>query len=318
MFRSFRTGLQRFGSLELESYYGSTSTARGLASKAPRIPGLAINDNMMLQKSPVPVVGAAAETSRPLVLLLSWLVAKEKHVNNFSRIYLDRGCDVLVVKMKPMQILLPQSGSQVVAQRVVDFLQLEDNRERPIFVHSFSVGGYLYAEILQKMMAAEKSKGEMTDRIIGQIYDSVVDLDKVAFGIANALFSHKMIQKSVEKSIDGYLAMMYRPATQHYARASRLFYNNPVKAPSLFFYSYADPVGCATAIENCVQHLRTKVGHDNIYTKSFQKSRHVSHMHKHKEEYLCSLFSFLKEIPYFDDKIDIGIGDQMQNKAIKS
>lgn len=204
------------------------------------------------------------------------------------------------------------------AQRVVDFLQLEDNRERPIFVHSFSVGGYLYAEILQKMIAAEKTKGELTGRVIGQIYDSVVDLDKVAFGIANALFSQKILQKSVERSIEAYLAMMYRPATQHYTRASRLFYHNPVKAPSLFFYSYADPVGSATAIENCVQNLRTKMGHDNIYTKSFQKSRHVSHMHKHKEEYFCSLYSFFKEVPYFADKVDLDISEQVETKAIKS
>ena len=96
-----------------QPFSGSQSSMRMFASRSDAIPALKLNDSMMLQKSSVPVVGPSAESSRPLVLLLSWLVAKDRHISNFSNIYLDRGCDVLVVKVKPMQILLPQSGTQV-------------------------------------------------------------------------------------------------------------------------------------------------------------------------------------------------------------
>ncbi|XP_072172195.1 transmembrane protein 53-A-like [Diadema setosum] len=317
MFRSMRTTLQTLSAWDVAESLGGSSM-RMYATAAPPVPALKINQNMQLQRSPVPAVGSSEESSRPLVLLLPWLAAKQKHVSNFSRIYLDRGCDVLTVSIRAGQILLPKSGAQAVAQRVVDFLQLENNRQRPIFVHAFSVGGYLYSEILQKMIDAETTKGEITDRVIGQVYDSVVDLDKVAFGTSRALFKNRFIQKSVELSIEGYMNMTYRLATRHYERASKLFYHNPILSPTLFYYSFADPVGSAKAIENCVETLRRDMGHQNIKTKAFNRSQHVSHMHQHREEYMCTLLNFLRDIPFFEDR-GVHVEESGQNvKAIKA
>lgn len=242
-----------------------------------------------------------------MVLLLSWLAAKQKHLHQFSKVYLASGCDVLVVDLKPLQILLPTTGAQVVARNVVDFLQQKDFCKRPIFVHGFSTGGYLYSEILQRMISAEKKDGEITNRIIGQIFDSMADLHNIPEGFSKALLkSGSFLQVGVEKALMGYLNLMENRATCHYRRGSHVFYNNPVNVPSLFIYSYTDTVGDATTIQNAMRSLRTNMKYDNIYSKAFEDSPHVSHMYRHKEEYLATLKWYLEKIDYFKD--------QFQNK----
>ncbi|XP_072047782.1 transmembrane protein 53-like isoform X2 [Amphiura filiformis] len=264
-------------------------------SDGPTIPEIRIDDNLSLQKSPKNVESSGEK--RPLVLLLSWLAAKQRHLSNFSRFYLDQGCDVLTIKIKPMQILLPKSGSQVLAKNVVQFLQHTEQQDKPLLVHTFSVGGYVYSEILQSMLDAEKEK-EITSRIIGQIFDSPVDLDNIPIGMSKVLLKNQTMQTGLRKSLEMYQNLTFNIAGQHHLRCSRLFHHNPVKAPSIFFYSDADPITSPRAVERAIGMLK-EVGHESVQGKEFKGSPHVSHMYKHREEYVSTLRLFLDQIDYF-------------------
>jgi hypothetical protein len=50
---------------------------------------------------------------KPLVVILSWLQAKQKHLSKYAKVYLDQGFDVLVTQITPWQLLWPVKGSQV-------------------------------------------------------------------------------------------------------------------------------------------------------------------------------------------------------------
>lgn len=50
---------------------------------------------------------------RPLVLCLTWLLAKRKNVLKYASLYLDHGFDVLNVTVSPWQVLWPVKGVQV-------------------------------------------------------------------------------------------------------------------------------------------------------------------------------------------------------------
>lgn len=50
---------------------------------------------------------------KPLVLVLSWLQAKQKHLKKYAKIYMDQGFDVLVARITPWQLLWPAKGTQV-------------------------------------------------------------------------------------------------------------------------------------------------------------------------------------------------------------
>ncbi|XP_071809512.1 transmembrane protein 53-like [Asterias amurensis] len=271
------------------------------AMKKPDVPVIKINSNLSLQRANS--AGTKSPKDRPLVLLLSWLAAKQRHLDNFAAFYLSRGCDVLTVKLRPMQLLLPTVGTQVIARDVVSFLQSKEQRDRQILVHGFSVGGYLYGEIIQKMLASQTESHEITRRIIGQIYDSPVDLQNIPVGISKALTKNPLAQRSMQTSLQMYLRVMNSAATKHYHKSSYTFHHNPVSAPSLFFYSHTDPVGTAESNERVMSSLKTNMGYENVYSKAFEDSPHVSHMYKHQNEYMSTLKGFLSQIEYFREAL---------------
>lgn len=53
------------------------------------------------------------DCSRPLLVLLEYMNAKEKHVQKFVTFYLNYGFDVLRIHLSPWQLLWPVKGSQV-------------------------------------------------------------------------------------------------------------------------------------------------------------------------------------------------------------
>jgi len=82
--------------------------------------------------------------------MLEWLMAKKKHTGKFADLYLERGFDVLSVKVRPGQFMWPVKGSQLVAQSVLDLLS-QKYTARPIVIHGFSIGGYLWGEMQLKI-----------------------------------------------------------------------------------------------------------------------------------------------------------------------
>lgn len=52
---------------------------------------------------------------KPLVVILSWLQAKQKHLSKYAQLYMDQDFDVLVAQITPWQLLWPVKGSQVIS-----------------------------------------------------------------------------------------------------------------------------------------------------------------------------------------------------------
>jgi hypothetical protein len=105
--------------------------------------------------------------------MLNWMLAKQKHIHKYATIYLDQGFDVLSVSCTPWQLLWPMKGSQVttptsenktrsivcpsdgwkiiffqlVASDTLRFLTNNPNYN-PMILHGFSIGGYVWGELL--------------------------------------------------------------------------------------------------------------------------------------------------------------------------
>ncbi|XP_002736927.1 uncharacterized protein LOC100375583 [Saccoglossus kowalevskii] len=234
-------------------------------------------------------------TSKPLVLLFSWMQAKQRHLEKFGDYYLTKGWDVLTVKIKPSQLLLPSKGSHIVAENVVNFVQHEDRQNQPLMIHAFSVGAYLYSEMLLKMQQLAESETQLHQfyqRVMGQIYDSGVDMEDIPEGLSKAVAKHPMMQLSFQKLIEGYMKVAWKMSVKYYAKASTNFHNIPVSAPALLIYSDNDPVSTPKLNEKIARKWRAN--HDNSITlKCFEGSHHVSHMYKYPDDYLDTLNKFV-------------------------
>ncbi|CRK95794.1 CLUMA_CG009251, isoform A [Clunio marinus] len=231
---------------------------------------------------------------KPLVVILSWLQSKQTHLSKFAKLYMDQGFDVLVAQIRPWQLLWPVKGSQQVALDIVNFMANNDNYKQMV-LHGFSVGGYMWGECLMQMDKDRERYQTVLDRIIGQVWDSAADITEIPVGVPKALFPRNpKLQSALRNYMLYHLKTFQEAATQHYVRSSQLFHINYCHAPALFFVSKTDPVG-AEASNRRVADSWISNG-VNVTWKCFDKSPHVGHFIKHREEYLNSLFEHLRSI----------------------
>lgn len=234
------------------------------------------------------------DAPRPLVVLLAWMLAKKKHINKYCEFYVNRGCDVLTINITPWQLLFPVTGSQVVADEVLNFLH-ENSSRKPLFVHGFSVGGYVWGEVMVKMNDDLQRYQHVVDRIIGQAWDSAADVTELQVGLPLAVFPRNPIMRvALRKYIGYHLKMCDDIATKHYIRSSQIFHTTLVHRPALLLLSKTDPVGSISS------NLRLKETWESmgikVTWKCWDDSKHVSHYLKYKDEYIETLENFLDSL----------------------
>uniref|UniRef100_A0A1B6EEE2 Transmembrane protein 53 n=1 Tax=Clastoptera arizonana TaxID=38151 RepID=A0A1B6EEE2_9HEMI len=243
------------------------------------------------------------EKSRPLVIILAWLLAEKKHLSKYAEVYLNRGIDVLTVKVTPTQLVWPISGSQVVAAELLQFLH-QNSICQPLYLHGFSVGAYLWSEVMVKMNRDFENYQPIINRIIGQVWDSAADVSEMEIGLPLAVFPHNKFCKAVlRKYITFHLKTFHNAATCHYLAASELFHNNLIKCPALLLVSKSDPIGSIISNEA----IRKKWTNNNIkvHWKCWEDSKHVSHFLKYKSDYINTLENFLDSLILQENKDEI-------------
>ncbi|XP_003701573.1 transmembrane protein 53-like lethal (2) k09913 [Megachile rotundata] len=232
--------------------------------------------------------------NRPLLVLLSWLLSKRKHVMKYTNLYKEQGFDIVVVSVTPWQLLWPSKGTRLVAADLLDFLAKHKNYEQ-IFLHGFSVGAYMWGEVLDIMQSNPQKYNNIIDRIVGQVWDSVADVTELSIGIPRAVFPKNLVlQNMLQKYMEYHLKTFYKQSTQYYVRSSQLFHTNLVRTPALFLMSNTDPVGSVTSnmkVRDSWDSLGTKT-----YVKIFENSPHVGHYQKYPKEYVAELYAFLYKL----------------------
>ncbi|XP_062560468.1 transmembrane protein 53-A-like [Armigeres subalbatus] len=233
------------------------------------------------------------QLDRPLVLILSWLQATEKHLSKFAEFYMEQGFEVVVAHLTAWQLMWPVHGSQAVASDIVKFLRNND-LDQGVLLHGFSIGGYLWGECLVKIHEVEPNK-VILDKIKGQIWDSAADITEIPVGVPYAVLpNNPTLQTALRSYITYHLKLFHEEATQYYEKSAKLYYNEPVNCPALFLISKTDPVGTETANKRVMAAWET-VGIKTTL-KCWDRSPHVGHFHKHRDEYIEQLQAHLSSL----------------------
>ena len=217
---------------------------------------------------------------------------------------MTKGFDVLHIKVKPQQLLWPIKTQQVTEQ-VLDFVGSSDHRSKPLLVHGFSVGGYVYGETLVKILTNRKYT-HIGNRIRGQIFDSPVDFEGVPRGTGMALSSIPVVQQSIRFSLEMFFNTFKDQTMTHFHNSSEAFCNNELKIPTLILHSLSDPVGIPGPILDVYRGWQQQGV--QVYRKCWKSSYHVSHFAKYPIEYIEQLNSFLQVISFIDNQ-------EINNKA---
>ncbi|XP_041969807.1 uncharacterized protein LOC121726483 [Aricia agestis] len=237
------------------------------------------------------------QTSRPTCIMINWLLARQKHVMKYANLYLGRGFDVLSVSCTPWQLMWPMKGSQLVAGDLIKFLAANDN-EQPLVIHGFSVGGYIWGEVCAHVIDNKDLYQPVLDRVAAQTWDSAADVTEITIGVPAAVFpKNKIMQKTLKAYMEYHMKTFHAAATVHYIRSSQLFHTNLCHAPALFLLSASDPVGDERS-NRAVYDSWLKMG-VNCTWQCWDRSPHVQHYTKHREEYEALLTAHLqRNVPH--------------------
>lgn len=239
-----------------------------------------------------------------LVVLIAWLMAKKKNIAKYADIWMQKGCDVLVVNVNPWQFLWPVKGSQVVAGDVLKFLE-QNKAYSQIMLHGFSVGGYLWGEVMVHMARNMDQSQPILDRIVGQVWDSAADVTEIHKGVPPAVFPrNRVMSKALEKYILYHLKTFDKVATRHYVRSSQMFHTNMARAPALMILSKTDQIGAESSNQR-VRESWESMGM-RVEWKLFEKSPHVGHFRKYPKEYISDIYNFLDTLDLKKDSEKLG------------
>ncbi|XP_028027021.1 uncharacterized protein LOC114240609 isoform X1 [Bombyx mandarina] len=232
-------------------------------------------------------------TNRPLCIILSWMLAKPKHVLQYANIYLQQDFDVLSVSCSPMQFMLPVKGAKLIAADLMNFLE-NNQAYGPLVIHGFSVGTYVWAELLVKSLENIKRYKPVLDHVTSQIWDSTTYVYELHLGLPYAVFpNNKILRKAFTAYCVFHLKLFHNTGTKHYLRATDVYRNTPCRAPGLFLCSMTDPIAAAKRIKQT--HDTWKSLGIEVNWKCWDESPHVKHLIYNREEYLAAIYSHLQQ-----------------------
>ncbi|CAH0591680.1 unnamed protein product [Chrysodeixis includens] len=240
------------------------------------------------------------DIKKPLCIIMNWMRAKPSHVQKYAALYLAQGFDVVSVSCTPWQLTWPVKGSQVIADRLLKFLEV--NSQNPLVLHGFSVGAYVWAELLVQAVQDKQRYQPVLDRIVSQVWDSAADIHEIPVGFPTAVFPrNKLLQETFRAYIKLHMKLCHNLATKHYMKATEVFHSTPCRAPGLFLVSKTDPIGAEHRSRDVCDHwVRSGM---KCSVKCWDKSPHVLHYSKHPEEYKAAVFSHLDQCGLLKKKL---------------
>lgn len=246
--------------------------------------------------SPVLPLPSPSSSHRPLLLLFPWLHAKPAAVAKYRALYLCRGMDVLSVESSLWHFLWPPWGLEYAAQ-VLELLMEPCFTGRHIVVHAFSIGGYMFTQMLIHMDKDPERYMELSQMVKGHVYDSLVvgSLEHMAIGLGKSLFPRfDGLAQGVVAVAMLYFWLFKTKTADLYDRSIRVFHSSPVTSPALFFFCENDLM-CDSVNMEATIHLWRKRG-IAVEARKWKESVHTAHLRCHPEEYLSTLDTFLNSL----------------------
>lgn len=235
----------------------------------------------------------AHEENKPLMVILPWLGSRPQGVAKYCDIYFRTGMDVLVVESEVTHFLWPRWGLDH-GKTLLELLQSERFVSRPLLVHAFSIGAYVFAQLLVHVSSDSQKYGNLTKRIKGQVYDSVVagTVETMAVGVGKTVFPQW--NSLVTRLSLAYFGLFKRQTVDYFNAGIDAFWNSPVTSPALFFYCENDTLSEARAVDDLVDYWRKRG--INVTAKKWVDSTHAGHLKRHPEEYLTTINAFLQSV----------------------
>mmetsp|Transcript_12603 Transcript_12603/g.27983 ORF Transcript_12603/g.27983 Transcript_12603/m.27983 type:complete len:270 (-) Transcript_12603:25-834(-) len=190
---------------------------------------------------------------RKIAVICGWMGAKPRQLKVYEQFYHSHHFDTLSYAAGPQHVLRPQTATQLMTKVITE---INTNRsaagsagagagsgiEKVVF-HQFSMGGFLFGQMLRVLKDGDKEMSrEFLGKVKAQVFDSPPDFSGIAKGVSQSMGVGPPFSHIIHGLMLTYLAVTKNTAGVEHRAASAAFHNNYITAPSLWFYSKADPV----------------------------------------------------------------------------
>ncbi|XP_052437605.1 transmembrane protein 53 isoform X2 [Carassius gibelio] len=240
-----------------------------------------------------PTASVSAAHPKPILLMLPWLGSRPQTIDKYCEIYFRMGFDVLVVESEVSQFLWPRWGLEY-GGRVLELLESERFSQRPLLVHAFSIGAYTFGQMLVHVAKDTQRYQGLTNRIRGHIYDSLVmgSLEHMVNGLGKTLLPR--MEGLVKSTSIMYFRAFKHQTVDYYDTVISVFWNTPVMAPGLFFYSENDALCDYKSLEKMVEFWRSSG--QTVESRKWKESVHAGHLRTHPQDYVSTLEYFVQSL----------------------
>ncbi|KAL0042970.1 hypothetical protein WJX79_005495 [Trebouxia sp. C0005] len=256
---------------------------------------------------------------KPLVILIGWLGAKERHFNKYAELWQRMGHKTFGYQPPTNSIVLPPIGSAKAAEFIRDVQSFQNlHLHQPVIYHIFSNAGFLFFGTVLRAIAAADAlplspsqqltssacslQHNMLQPVKGLILDSApcrLTPSISARGFTAAVLSKpaKSIQMQHPHLVSA-ARLLFTPVLKFPPIANRqdqiwqAWSNTAPLCPQLYLYSSADALIPPSAVQQ-FQELQKQRG-VQVHSKMWIDSAHCEHYRIYPDEYVSQLERFVE------------------------
>ena len=119
------------------------------------------------------VTRSGTDKSSPIVAILGWNSAQDKHLAKYSEIFEKKGFDTIRISANPFNTFILLNRVKDVSLKLLDILvEMKSNQNRPVILYCLSMGGFNVYYFINQAISSPGDQHFNSIRVVGCIFDS--------------------------------------------------------------------------------------------------------------------------------------------------
>ena len=241
------------------------------------------------------ITRSGTNNKSPIVAVLGWNSAQDKHLAKYSEIFEKKGFDTIRISANPINTFIRLKKVKDVSLELLDILvEMKSNQNRPIILYSLSMGGFNVYYFILQAITTQGHRHFSSIRVVGCIFDSCPHFP--------GWHSLKGVQSTILEAIPnpllkGFvwlgLGVIVPPVFLFSSYIKKLIpgtIESPLGCPELYLFSDVDHLVPEENVRTFMDaHKKKGV---EVFSRLFEGSGHVQHYKNYPEEYLKEVNTF--------------------------
>ncbi|XP_078375184.1 transmembrane protein 53-A-like [Oculina patagonica] len=240
-------------------------------------------------------VGTKSSSTSPVVALLGWSSAPDKHLAKYSEIFEQKGFDTVRIPSDPFNTLIRLNKVKEISLGLLDVLvEMKSQQNRPFIFYVMSMGGFNMYYFINQALSTPGQLYFNSIHVIGCVFDSC----PLFPGIHNLKDIQSVVLENIPNPLIRVpvwigLAVVCTPVLLFDSALKKIIPESmasPLGCPELFLFCKNDPMFPAENIQVLIDSHRNR--NIQVFSKCWEVSSHVQHYKNHPEEYLRAINTF--------------------------